>query len=225
MIDKLIDKQDNFEIIRDQIAAILKLNITNQQALASSAGKNPELWDLRVFLERNNPWEEFQDADGPRPPIVNVWFDSSDNDDRASDTVERQKYTGVYNIDIYTCGTSVETAEGHAPGDMDSALTLHRAIRLVRNIIMAGEYTYLGFPRGANQFVWGGRKVAAINIFQPAADDATTQNIMGARIVFRVPFNETSPQVDPVPLEFLSIQVKRAETGEILLVTEYDYGS
>ena len=49
------------------------------------------------------------------------------------------------------------------------------------------------------------------------------QNIIGARLVFRVTFNELSPQVEAVPLELLSIQVKRAENGEILLQTEYEY--
>lgn len=224
MITQLIDKQDNFEIVRDRIAEILKIDIENQKTLAVAAGKDPALWDLRVFSERNNPWEEYQYADAPKSPIVNVWFDSLDSDDSASDTVERQKVNGIFNVDCYACGTSIETAEGHTPGDETAALDIHRAIRLVRNILMAGCYTYLGFPRKEKQFVWG-RKVTSVNIFQPAPDDATVQNIIGARLVFRVTFNELSPQVEPVPLEIISIKVKRAENGEILLETEYDYGS
>lgn len=218
MITQLIDKQDTFEIVRDQIAAILKLNIENQKLLAANAGKDSSLWDLKIYSERTNPWEEFQDAEGPQSPIVNVWFDMLDSDDAGSDTVERQKVNGLFNVDCYACGTSIETAEGHSSGDEVSALTIHRTVRLLRNILMAGTYTYLGL-RGT---VWG-RKVNSINIFQPSADDATMQNIIGARLVFRVTFNELSPQVEAVPLELLSIQVKRAENGEILLQTEYEY--
>lgn len=220
MITSLIEKKDNFEVVRDQIAAILKLNVTNQMALAAASGKDETLWDLRIFSERNNPWEEFQDAEGPKPPLVNVWYDSSDFDDAGSSVVNNQKTNSIFNVDVYACGISTETAEGHTPGDEDSALTLHRAIRLVRNILMAEEYTYLGFPRGKDQFVWG-RKVNAINIFQPSADDATMQNIIAARLAFRVTFTETSPQVEGALIEDISVQVKRAENGEILLQMEY----
>ena len=84
---------------------------------------------------------------------------------------------------------------------------------------MAGENTYLQL-RGK---VWS-RKVTAINIFQPDANDASAKNIMGARLIFRVEFSETSPQIEPVVIETLAVKVIRAETGEILLETEYNYG-
>jgi hypothetical protein len=216
MITSLIEKKDNFQIVRDQIAAILKLNVTNQMALAAASGKDETLWDLRVFSERNNPWEEFQDAEGPEAPIVNVWYDSSDFDDAGSSSVNNQKTNAMYNVDIYACGVSAETADGHSSGDESAALTLHNATCLVRNILMAGAYTYLGL-RGT---VWG-RKVTAVNIFQPSADNATVQNIIGARISFRVTFTEESPQVDGVLLEAIVIQVDRAENGEILVQMEY----
>lgn len=220
MITQLIDKLDNFEIVRDQIAAILKLEVTNQMQLATAAGKDASLWDVDVFLERSNPWEQYQNAEitDPNAPIVNVWFDSANSDDSASDTVERQKVNGTFNVDCYAQGISTETGEGHTPGDQQAALNLHRVIRLVRNILMAGTNTYLGLQG----LVWN-RKIESVTIFQPSADDTTMQNIVGARLVFRVVFNEFSPQVAPVPLELLSVQVVRSETGEILLATEYQY--
>lgn len=218
MITQLIDKQDGFERVRDQIAAILKTNITNQMALATAAGKDPELWNLRIFSERTNPWEEFQYAEGPKTPIVNAWYDSSDFDDAGSSSVNDQKTNGIFNVDIYTCGVSTETAEGHSSGDEVSAMTSHRAIMLCRNILMSAAYTYLGM-RG---FVWG-RKVTAINTFQPSADDATVQNIIGARIAFRVTFTEQSPQVEYQELEEIGVQVIRSENGEILMQMEYQY--
>lgn len=222
MITQLIDKQDSFEIVRDQIAAILKTNITNQMALATAAGKDPELWNLRIFSERTNPWEEFQYAEGAKTPIVNVWYDSSDFDDAGSSSVNDQKTNGIFNVDIYTCGISTETAEGHTSGDEVSAVTSHRAIMLCRNILMSAAYTYLGLPRKEKQFVWS-RKVTSINTFQPSADDATVQNIIGARIAFRVTFTEQSPQVEYQELEEIGVQVIRAENGEILLQMEYQY--
>ena len=46
----LIDKLDTFEIVRDEIAAILATEIASQEALAAGE-PDPTLWRLRVFLE------------------------------------------------------------------------------------------------------------------------------------------------------------------------------
>lgn len=219
VLQQLIDKKDNFEIVRDQIAAILKLEIDNQKQLAAAAGKNPADWDLRIFMERSNPFEEFQTDNYTGPAIVNVWYESSNFDDAGSDTVERQKANVTYNIDVYSHGTAQETSDGHLPGDLQSSLRLAAATRLVRNILMAGPNTYLRFKR---PFIWR-RRVETINIYQPNADDTTIQNIIGARIVFRVTFNEHSPQYEGEPLSELSVKVIRSETGEVLLETEYHY--
>lgn len=215
-LDQLIDKRDNFEIVRDTIAAILKLNFKKQEELAATAGKNVDEWRARVFSERANPFEEFQNADKQESPIINVWFDSATDDDHASDTVERQKMTAIYNIDCYAVGISQETWTGHIPGDYISAIEIHRVIRLVRNILMASENTYLQ-QRG---MVWR-RKITSINVFQPGAEDVSIQNIIGARIAFRVEFNEFSPQYIGEKLKEISIQVKRDVSGEILLALEY----
>jgi hypothetical protein len=40
-ITELIDKVDNLEIVGDLIAAILVVELANQQALATTAGKDP----------------------------------------------------------------------------------------------------------------------------------------------------------------------------------------
>ena len=59
MIDTLIDKQDTFEIVRDQIAAILATEVASQMSKAVEAEKDPALWKLRIFAERFNPFEEW----------------------------------------------------------------------------------------------------------------------------------------------------------------------
>ena len=83
---------------------------------------------------------------------------------------------------------------------------------------MSNTQTYLGL-RG---LVWS-RRVQNVTTFQPDAADDMTQQIVGARVAFRVVFNEQSPQAETVPLELLSVKIKRAETGEILVNLEYDY--
>lgn len=219
MIAELIDKQDNFEVIRDQIAAILATEVANQMALATAGGKVPDDWKLRIFSERSNPWEQLLNEQIDRSPIVNVWFDNSNFDPAASNISERQKTEGVFNIDCYGYGiSSDEVGGGHNPGDKEAAFEVHKALRLVRNILMAAEYTYLGL-RGV---VWQ-RWPQSITVFQPQLDGRQMQQIVGARLAFRVVFNEFSPQVVPETLELVSVDVKRTEDGEIVVEADYDY--
>lgn len=224
-IPALIDKQDTFEIIRDELAAILLTEVTRQVELASEAARNANGWRLRVFLERTNPWEEFQepaaiDDQTPAPfvaPIVNVSFDTETFDLSASNTVERQKATATYNIDCYGYGVAADDPSGgHRPGDAQAALACHRAVRLVRNILMSGPYTYLGL-RGT---VWR-RSIQTITAFRPSADEQPVQQVAAARITVQVEFNEFAPQYQGEPLQLVSLTVKRAESGEIYLTANY----
>lgn len=217
MIDTLIDKQDSAEIVRDQIAALLKLESVSQMALAVAENKDPEPWRLRVYQERSNPWEVLNEDD--RAPIVNVWWDSSTFDGAASNILERQKASATINVDCYGYGRSADRpAGGHTAGDQDAAEAVQRAVRLCRNILMAATYTYLGL-RG---LVWK-RWPESISIFQPQQDNQNHSQVVGARLAMRVDFNEFSPQVTPVELELLSVQVLKNDDGLLLVQADYDY--
>jgi len=221
---ELIDKQDNFEIIRDQIAAILKLETINQVQLATNAGKpNPEDWKLRVFSERSNPWEQFlntvKDENFDKSPIINVWYNDTSYDKKKSNVVERQNGEGTFNIDCIGYGEAKDVdGGGHIAGDESASLEAQRALKFVRNIMMAAENTYLKM-RGV---VWG-RWPQSQTAFQPPISDKQMQQIMGARLVLKVSFNEFSPQVVGEPIELISTKTYRSETGEILINADYDY--
>jgi hypothetical protein len=222
-ITRLIDKRDTFEIVRDELAAILKTESASQALLATAASRDPRDWMLRVYLERTNPWSDFLDLPETEehpwfaPPIVNVWFDSTSFDGRASNVVERQKATAAYNVDCYGYAVSADDASGgHQAGDERAGIECQRAVRLVRNILMAGEYTYLGL-RGV---VWR-RFIPSITAFQPSADGRPVQQVQAARLRVEVEFSEFSPQVEGEPLELVSTTVRRAETGEIFLTAMF----
>jgi len=216
---ELIDKQDSFEIIRDQIALILASEVANQMALATAAAEDPELWNLKIYTERSNPWEQFLNKSTVVTPIANVWFESENFDKKASNLIERQKGTGVFNIDCIGFGVSEADGTGHLPGDELAAKNVQRAIRLVRNILMAAENLYLQLPRGT---AWD-RFPQAITTFQPAIDTQSVQKIVGARLVLNVSYNEFSPQVQGETLELVSIDIKRAEDGAVLAEADYTY--
>lgn len=214
-IQTLIDKQDNAEIIRDQIAAILAVEVAAQKALAVLEAKDPALWDLRVFQERSNPWEN---ADDDYRPIVNVWWESASVFAPASNVVERQTYTGVFNVDVYGFGLSRSDGAGHTPGDQNAAEEAQRAVRLVRNILMSSIYTYLGL-RG----LVGRRMIDAITIFQPQQDGNNVAQVVGARLSLRVDYNEFSPQYVGEPLETLTVEVSRTSDNQVIINAEFDY--
>jgi hypothetical protein len=210
---ELITKQDNFEIIRDQIAAILTVELANQKTL--SGGVPQPL----VFIERSNPWGQFIEAADVMPSLINVWFDSETFDESTSNVVERQTTAGIFNIDCYGAAVSLDDgnpAGGHQPADLAAALEAQRTGRLARNILMAGVYTYLGL-RG----LVGKRFPQSLSMFQPQLDNRAVQRVVGARLALQVHFNEFSPQYVGVELETLMIDVLRQETGQLLIRAEY----
>lgn len=220
-IDTLIDKQDNFEIVRDELAAILVLELKNQQTKAIAEKKPPEEWKLRVFTERSNPWEQFLNpiTETDLSTLINIWYDNGSFPESKGDTVERQAHEATYNIDCFATAISANNpGGGHKPGDKEAALEVHRAIRLVRNILMASVNTYLQL-QGT---VWQ-RWIQSITVFQPEIGTLSAQQIIGGRIALKVTFNEFSPQVTPEELELVAVEVKRTEDGLIVLEADYDY--
>lgn len=232
LITTRITTPDNSEVIRDRIAEILLVESLGQQDLAEAADppESPDPWVLRIFTEASNPFEEWVLQDEPADaqafiaPIVNVSLDNAQAEPRGSNKVSRQRCTGTYNVDCYGYGVSKETDEGHDPGDQRAALEAQRAARIVRQILMAGHYTYLGLPRGASQFVWG-RGVHSLTVFKPAIDQRPVQRVMAVRLQFQVEFNEFSPQVEGEDLEVTSIAIHRKDTGEVVLRTQFGESS
>jgi hypothetical protein len=218
VLQSLIDKQDGFEVVRDQIAAILVAEVSNQMSLAATALKDPLLWKLRIYTERSNPWEQFQVQDvDDKSPIVNIWYESSTFPEGRGDVFERQQATGRFNIDVIAYGeASNNPAGGHEPGDLDAALNLARALRLVRNILMAGQNAYLQL-QGDVGFRWP----ESITQYQPEGTNAS--QIAAARIIFRADFNEFAPQYEGEILELVSAEVIRKEDGEVVLTADYEY--
>ena len=220
MIANLIDKQDNFEIIRDKIAQILANEVASQMVLAVNAGKPPEDWDLSIYTERSNPWERWLNQQADTTPIVNVWFENYSLDGNGNgNTVESQTVNGIFNIDIYGFGKSKDNpGGGHIAGDEEAAKEAQRAYRLVRNILMAGEYTYLELRKTVGQ-----RWIQSTTSFQPEQQGSQAQQIQAMRLAFAVKFVEFSPQVEGQGLEYISNDIKRDIDGAVIAEADYEY--
>jgi hypothetical protein len=222
-IATLIEGRDNAEVLRDQVAAILALESTRQQALALEAvpPQDPNLWKVRVFTERSNPWDEFallEEGTAWAAPLVNVSLDGLSYDPSKSDTVRRTHATATVHVDCYGYGVSRgDGATGHVAGDQEAALEAQRTVRLVRRILMAGHYVHLDMTGT----VWT-RFVQSVQFFQPMGlERIPIQNVQAARVTLQVTFNEFSPQHEGQPLELIAFEAQRAETGEIWFAAEY----
>jgi len=220
MVLDLIDKLDNFEIVRASVANILAVEEAGQRAAAASAGKDPELWRFDVFEERSNPWERYLASDLARDhvPIVNVWYDGSAFSLARGNAVERQTAEAIFNVDCYASATDVATLDGHVAGDRAAALALHRVLRLVRNILMSSDYVYLSL-RGLVERRW----IESVKVYQPQGGDGTpANNVIGARVTLAVEFPETSPQFGGEVLEVVAADVHRNSDGQLYLAASFD---
>ena len=214
----LLDKIDNFEVVRDKIAQILADESARQVILAVPP-HDPEDYRLNVYVERACPWETWLSPERvgiDTAPIINVFYESCTFDASASSTFTSQTAQGVFNIDCYGLGLSYETSAGHMPGDEAAARESHRAVRLVRNILMAAENNYLGL-RG----IVGRRWPLSHTSFLPQKDVSPMQRVVVTRFVLGVNFLETAPQYEGVDAELLHIDLKRAEDGRVLAALEY----
>ena len=220
LIPTLIDKFDNFEIIRDQIEAILVLEVVSQMALAVTAGKDPELWNFKVYREASNAWEQYLNQKTFVTPTVNVWYDQSQVDLGSSNPTQKQVFEGTFNVDCYGFGVNKgDGAGGQIRGDLEAKVNLERTLRLVRNILMSSTNINLQLRP-----VVAGRMTDVITSFQVKVEgSAPVQQVAAARIALAVRYFELSPQGAESTLDFLSVDVRREEDGEIVAEVDIDY--
>lgn len=214
LIDSLIDKQDNYEIIRDQVAQILADEVVNQKSLATAAGKDPAQWDFLVFTERTNPFELAESILGKiegDAEFANVWLDNLDISE--GDTVNRQMPTTTIQIDCVSSKAALDNAAGGiaTTADERASLDAERIGRLVRNILMSANYTYLDL-RG----IVGKRWISRMTKLQPDRDDQPVQASMAFRATLQVVNNEFTPQITPGELDEIVVDIRRGELSEIL---------
>lgn len=218
VLQSLIQKQDNFELIRDQIALILATEQANQQKLAEKKSLDSAPWSFKVYTERNNPLEDWREGES-ETPVVNIWFDQTQFTKARGNQVKDQHSVASYNIDCYAPGFSEnEKGGGHLPGDEAASFNAQALGRLVRNILMSSVNTYLQL-QGT---VWA-RSGQSMTAFQPQFANNNGLKVEAIRFILNVEFNEKSPQYEGDPLEGLKVELKRAEDGQVLAELEFEY--
>lgn len=215
----LLDKTDNFEKIRDAVAAILAAETAHQQALATAAHEDPEPYRFRVFIERTNPFEVFLNGSTDLAPIVNVYFETVDFDKAKSNLSDRQQGTSVINVDCIAHGRSEASGGGHTVGDETAGKAAAALARLVRNILMHDDHKYLGL-----QGTVARRWIRGINSFLIATAEPAATKIRGARIALEVDHIETAMIADETTIEAINVTFLHTPEGEIIAEAEYNFG-
>lgn len=230
-IPNLIDKQDNFEKIRDEIAAILFVEKENQMLLAAANGKNPSLWDFNVSAEKFIPWDLLEDDDGKilgDTPLVNVYFDQMQANQGGSNPIKDQQLNGTFIIDVISGKNSVENSQGDiVPGDVLSVADCQRVMKLVRNIMMSAVYIYIFTNTAPNTNrtvpapgIVTERKFSQIQLFRPQINDRPSEKVIAARMSLQCLFYEESPQITGVPMVLISSNCTRKEDGLLFFTVD-----
>jgi len=212
-IKTLLKTPDNSELIRDQIAAILKSEILNQKMLADNDSeiKNLKDYDIEVYIENSRPWLLLGNTADENPfPLVNVCLQDIKKD--SGPITGKIKYTGTYYIDCYGCGNyQPEDATEWIPDDYLSALRAWRTARVVRNIVMSGFYVFLGMSKVVRK-----RDIKSITTVIPSNLQDSAVSITVCRIILEVDFHENSPEAEGI--EFNGISFKAYNNGEVTLI-------
>lgn len=127
-----------FELIRDQLAAILADEIDYQGVLTY----DPDLLRMNVFVESNNP------NDKEDLPLINVSLATGSWPDRKGyDGNIKGNY--IYNIDVYSSSPASINEDGtYLPGDNLSAIKLQKIMGKCRAILENPIYKTLAYKPG-----------------------------------------------------------------------------
>mgnify|MGYP003631615271 CR=1 FL=1 len=191
-----------FETLRDQIAAIITLELAAQYALYSPAelvaDPKQKVLNAPVYLERMVP------VTIDEKEVVNVQFAFGDFEGSSQVTTSDQS-DGVHTffIDCYSKGE----ANSADSASKDSRLRLQRLVGAVRAILMSPHYIRLGFdPPSIKR-----RKITRLEMAEPK-NEADAQAATIGRIIFEVEVPEVVELLVPGALTKSLTQVKLLET-------------
>lgn len=206
MIDILIDKKDNFELVKYKIASILKSEIENQKILAK---EKSNLYDIKVFVDKSNPLSIYSEAqyqnEKGQLPVINVIFDSDDLTLEGSANVGRQKVRGTFYIDCY----AFKNKEINKEADEEASREADRIGTIARNILMHDSYRVLSMNKVVvRRYITKREKMINQN------NSAETVAVM--RLILEVLYLEEDLHNQAFTLEEIFGKCILAETSEVL---------
>jgi len=140
LINELIEAPANAEKARDQIAAILSMELQNQYRLAKESGmENAEDYNVKIFVENNRTYDTAEKELISHVNIVLQDLTVPKSNPRIG------KQTTHARFDLY-CLANGNTA-GYFYDDKSATFRAWKIMRLIWQIIMSEPYTYLGMRK------------------------------------------------------------------------------
>jgi hypothetical protein len=206
-IHEIIDTPDRAEILRDQVAAILSLELQNQYTMAQEAGlPDAKEFNISVFVENGRPYES--SGEKPLMRFVNVLLPKIAVP-ASNPRTGAQKEQAAFFIDCAACGND----SGNFRDDKSAAIRAWKLTRVVRRILMSDEYAYLGL-RG----IVGSRIITSMEAGTPEKPELERESALAymlVRITLDVQFLERYIGAEGVPLELISFEIE-PDSGEII---------
>lgn len=196
-IDVRLNTPDNIEIVRDQICGLLAIELNNQYEKALEENDpTAEDYNIKVYLENTEPWSIQSEDDSSAFPLVNVSLQETSIQSGSTGT-DKRVMRASFNLDCYHSGSF----DGDGSGGRLAVVKCWKVARVVRNIIDAANYTYLGLRE-----VVKSRQIQSIETGLPNLSEASF-NVCICRIRLTVDYYENSPQVTGPIIEPMNLSI------------------
>lgn len=172
-INTIIQPQ-RFELIRDQIAAIIADEMQNQATLASDATLAPDVW-----IERFIPFDKSE------LPAIDIFFQNANYNENTPVTAKGENN---YQIEVITAAKSTIDDDG----DTLASRYCERLIGIIRTILSHPEYYKLDF---AENFIYNTR-ISSIRMSEPRREQDGTHTTTGL-LTFTVIAEEYNKETSP----------------------------
>jgi hypothetical protein len=188
LINGIIQPQA-FEVIRDQLGAILAVEVFNQSVLNG----NDENLNAKIWIERFIPFDKTEFPSISVALMKGVY---------SGQTVQQADGTYSYNIDVFA---SAKSKNGEK-GDSMAMVRLHRLLGICRSILDDPKYKTLGFSK---PFIMS-KHIGELHIAEPGHGDALS-SVMG-RLIINVKAPENYELISAAMLSMNTTIVKLEET-------------
>jgi hypothetical protein len=224
MIEHLIDPTMSLHLVRDRIGEILITECESQKQLATAGGKEPRLWDYRVFAQQRDPIDCYthtpRNGTPDARPILNVAISGETLTEKGGSVRQLiNPYNAEYFVTAFGYGIAQETSEGHKPAEDVALEHAERTIGLARAILLADPYRYLVTKvNDPVRKLVRSRKNTNLRYEQVSIGEGHTFFIQAITMNLIVDLDEVVRERSSTPLDAILINVRRADNGELFLL-------
>ena len=216
VLTELIPHSSNIQLVIDRIAEILVNELSNQQALAPVNGGTAADYDVRVYIDRFNPLDQFKTD---KRSLVNIELSDDTTQTNVTANHGKQQETVTINLYVYATGTARDTPRGHMPADKDASNKVKKDANVIKRILKADINENLQLPRTIVNSVI----IQSGQYLVPDFDNRDFGAVVAERVSVTCNIIEQPMINNGVELESIVIDIEKEDTGLVYTTLEYDY--